>query len=649
MEFIGQHLTSGSDLKIKMPKFGNIKNDHTSRRTFEEKESLLENIIWSTKSNLTTKQKKAATLELLKSHPYPRYSGPFENSIITGWAHRRAATSSDYEKSFLYFASFSHESSQNCGIWKYDKKASIDSIDPKFEVSTSNLTLNGPAITKSGKIVYPCNKGHCSIECPCKLCQIQEETALEFQSEGHNSQCNQHKCEMERSSQPGDSFTIPFYADTLEEENIALPNGHGLSLMDNWIKHAGIPRSCEECQVDLLDHQIHHHVLHLQCKFCKYFTRLLNNNPLEKIWKVHGIQIIDHAFKAPNMGNNNSTIYWNDEITCKFCYKYFSNPANRKFHEKTEHIKNNQDNWNFYLECNECNLTFEDHVQASLHQQVHQYLCAECHYIASTKVKLEEHVGKSHHNILQKYMKCEKCKATFRSLLEMSIHMKTHENRELSCVICSQSRLSKVRLTKHLEIVHGILIDKPFLCMHCKTSFSSEMALQIHAEKHQNDRKNYSCTVCHSTFASEVNLKRHIDTIHNMDEDEMSCDKCGQKFQRMDNLRRHQLEVHKSSASFNLAYCDKYQKPWKCNFCEECFKRKGTLEDHQREVHNNEPSTVKCETCGKTFNRISNWRRHMQIHKKLLNVENEANYKCEKCGKTFGRKDNLKKHVNNIH
>ena len=101
------------------------------------------------------KAEKKGTLELLKSHPYPRYSGPFENSIITGWAHMRAATSSDYEKSFLYFASFSHESSQHCGIWKYDKKASIDSIDPKFEVSTS-------------------------IECPCKLCQIQGETALEF-------------------------------------------------------------------------------------------------------------------------------------------------------------------------------------------------------------------------------------------------------------------------------------------------------------------------------------------------------------------------------------------------------------------------------------------------------------------------------------
>ena len=63
------------------------------------------------------KAEKTATLELLKSHPYPRYSGPFENSIITRWAHRKAAMPSDYEKSFLYFASFSHESSQNCGIW----------------------------------------------------------------------------------------------------------------------------------------------------------------------------------------------------------------------------------------------------------------------------------------------------------------------------------------------------------------------------------------------------------------------------------------------------------------------------------------------------------------------------------------------------
>ena len=58
-------------MKIKMPKFGNIKNDCTHMRTFEEKESLLENIIWNSESNITEKQKKTATLELLKSHPYP--------------------------------------------------------------------------------------------------------------------------------------------------------------------------------------------------------------------------------------------------------------------------------------------------------------------------------------------------------------------------------------------------------------------------------------------------------------------------------------------------------------------------------------------------------------------------------------------------
>ena len=58
MEFTGQHLLRGSEMKIKMPKFGNIKNDCTHMRTFEEKESLLENIIWDSESYLTEKQKK---------------------------------------------------------------------------------------------------------------------------------------------------------------------------------------------------------------------------------------------------------------------------------------------------------------------------------------------------------------------------------------------------------------------------------------------------------------------------------------------------------------------------------------------------------------------------------------------------------------
>ena len=191
--------------------------------------------------------------------------------------------------------------------------------------------------------------------------------------------------------------------------------------------------------------------------------------------------------------------------------------------------------------------------------------------------------------------------------------------------------------------------DTAQLNVHAKNPFQVKWHYIFMLKNIRVNGRNIHALFVTAHLLQKLIFKRHVNTIHSQDKDEMSCDKCGKQFQRMDNLRRHNLEVHKSSASFNLEYCDKYQKPWKCNFCEECFKRKGTLDDHQREVHNNEPATVKCEKCGKTFNRMSNWRRHMQIHEKLLNRENEPNHKCEECGKTFGRRDNLKKHVNNVH
>ena len=52
----------------------------------------------------------------------------------------------------------------------------------------------------------------------------------------------------------------------------------------------------------------------------------------------------------------------------------------------------------------------------------------------------------------------------------------------------------------------------------------------------------------------------------------------------------------------------------------------------------------KCETCGKTFSRVDNLKKHLHtVH------EGHKDYKCESCGKSFSEARNLKKHNHKIH
>ena len=68
-----------------------------------------------------------------------------------------------------------------------------------------------------------------------------------------------------------DSFHIPLYFENLDKEArntetnaLIVYNWNIHDTFDperNFIKYSGISRSCLACQVDLLDHEIHHHVL----------------------------------------------------------------------------------------------------------------------------------------------------------------------------------------------------------------------------------------------------------------------------------------------------------------------------------------------------------------------------------------------------
>ena len=112
----------------------------------------------------------------------------------------------------------------------------------------------------------------------------------------------------------------------------------------------------------------------------------------------------------------------------------------------------------------------------------------------------------------------------------------------------------------------------------------------------------------------------------------------------MSHLRKHQRNVcGRSGLRGSLA---------QCKYCDATFTKKADLKGHfnvcekkpdrvDKDVIN--PSPYPCETCGKEFSRVYDFKRHQLSH------SDEKPYGCPQCGKTFKERSSLNKHVKRMH
>ena len=515
-----------------MPKFGTVRNVTMINKSdimkdYEVRENLLKTKIRHQVGRAWRQNLRQGIFEWLSLHPFPRYSGPFTGLIDGHWNYKSRMYSSDSDKKFLFYVSFSHSDSQKCGRWICNQSESINRILPTYKVDTTEMNLLGPASTFTKSILYPCDQGKCRIECPCNLCTSANQPCDRYcaMSPCNNcdQQCQTHKCGLDRNFNNKDSFHIPFYFQNLDED-ARNPETNAL-LVYNWdihttydpernfIKYSGIPRSCLVCQVDLLDHEIHHHVLHYRCKFCRKSLRLLRNNQT-----------------VPNdLRDTERTIAKDDATTCSFCHRYFYETHSRKQHEKTEHILKEKP-----FRCNDCSKSFASAVGLSHHQRQHeecpkQYSCVFCNINFTSEVSLKRHIKTLHHSEKKIHIECEECGANFKrnDILTrhlMEIHKKTSYNTH-----------------------YARLLAKPFKCGHCTMRFTRKE----HLEKHNNKKfkcseKETSCNICFETFASVKNKRRHLDTVHYKIHDTHKCEYCAKSFGRKDNLNKHIQNFHRA-------------------------------------------------------------------------------------------------------
>ena len=595
-------------MTLKLPKCGNVRNileNYDIEKSKHEEEKLIKILLTPRyqrqkeckllrEANHEIILDKEALEKLLKCHPFPRYQGPFYKPMTCRIYEEFTQDEDNY--TFESYTTFQHTESQSCKIWKIINKNDDDKLKLHLTFNT-NITktdqnLAGPASDRHMSIMYNCQKHRCVIMCPCAVCDLQTSSCrLVCRSNPCNecsAQCTEHNIDLPRKyDKEVDSFTIPCYSQAFKPTQVdpeyALSyNGHGHS------QYAGIPRSCDKCRLNLLDHQIHHHVLHDRCKFCKVVLRVIDKENSVEIWEKE------------------KKIKQNDDKTCGSCYKVFTRIQKRKLHEKLEH--------GYY------DVTIGRKRQYIVHGiendwEKKRHQCENCNKSYASKVALKYHELRFHSKKLLEY-ECEICIKKFLSETTLKRHIESihQSNCEQKCEICAAKFKRKDMLTSHCrEVHHEANINHHYY---------------LNSSLPAKDAYPYSCDVCGDRFKRKANAKRHKKLVHDTQKeasksnthnksehvqinrneegpsdeiDKTLCQICNKSFSAVKNLNRHIKLVH-HGAKTNC-----------CDSCELSFVRKEDLEGHNNNVHKGTSATkVECEKCKKQFGRRDNMLKHMK-------------------------------------
>ena len=82
-----------------------------------------------------------------------------------------------------------------------------------------------------------------------------------------------------------------------------------------------------------------------------------------------------------------------------------------------------------------------------------------------------------------------------------------HNAGKAQCPICHSFFSKNIDMKRHIETVHE---GKRTQCLNCSASFSRKSDLKRHHEA-VHEGKRTACTICSTSFSRKTDLKRHID------------------------------------------------------------------------------------------------------------------------------------------
>ena len=411
--------------------------------------------------------------QLLHGHPYPVSQGPVMIPLDANTDPKKLP-----HLVLRYKTVFTHSHTQKCVEWVpvVDGIPAWTKDEETFSVGEKMFRIHGAASGMDMGLLYTCHMSGwslsgCVIHCQCCVCsQTKSHCQDRHRKEPCNlcnSQCTTHQILLQRLfNSETDHFSI--ITGNVNKYRFAY-------------RYAGIPKSCESCTKDVLEHQVLHLVFHVRCRFCRYEMRPL----------VEGDVITFDDFKKMEKILNER-----DDRTCSVCLQMSTSCSARQKHESVVHKKETQK-----LKCDLCDKTY------------------------SNKNALKYHIGK--HSGVDK-PSCEICGKQFSSERSMARHkLNIHEDGSnkisLDCEVCGQSFSIETALKRHQREQHFDKLNVDFL-------------------EGSNTPAIYNCEQCDMTFKRHAHLKRHILSVHS--EKKFSCSICDRTYTRKDVLDRHVAAKH---------------------------------------------------------------------------------------------------------
>lgn len=333
---------------------------------------------------------------------------------------------------------------------------------------------------------------------------------------------------------------------------------------------------------------------------------------------------------------------------CGVCDKSFYSTACFESHIRDAHDKTGGE----VTTCDLCLKTFLDSDRIKLHKC--KYACTECpempcvhhKYLLSYRNQKESDVTN---------VQCLDCDYTCTKKISMISHANVdHLDRyDNLCNICGVSFQCKPALSQHKLKYH----NESFKCEHCPQLFGSLNLLNKHTALCSIIERPYGCDICSSTFDDEVALAAHKDNHY---EPEFQCKTCSKGFNKEKDLEIHE-KSHKITIPCSMCTADfdckeKYQEhvashptgtKHMCRVCGAAFNSKLNHRKHIK-WHGQSLEREQCKVCLRYIN-VSYLNTHMKIHNKGAKLQAtsrhiDRKYPCDLCKKKFVNLNVLKRH-----